>query len=71
MWKETIRALQTGDLAQVGLIAFVLAFVFAVAYALLMPRTKRDRAKNLPLRDDALLSDDEPASSSASLPEDR
>lgn len=68
MWKETIRALQTGDLAQVGLVAFVLAFVLAVAYALLMPRAKRNRAKNLPLRDDALLADDAPETPS---PEDR
>lgn len=50
--KELVRALETGSLAQVGLIAFVVAFVLVVAYAVTRTQGEREDAKNLPLEDD-------------------
>jgi hypothetical protein len=52
MMKEAIRALETGALAEVGLIAFVLAFVLVLAYALTLPKASRERLGRLPLEDD-------------------
>ncbi len=51
MMKEAVRALETGAFAEVGLIAFVVAFVLMVLYALTLSREKRDAAKHLPLDD--------------------
>lgn len=51
MMKEAIRALETGDLAQVGLIAFFAAFVLIVAYTFTLSKKKREDAKHLPLDD--------------------
>jgi cbb3-type cytochrome oxidase subunit 3 len=50
--KELVRALETGDLAQVGLIAFVVAFCLMVAYAFSRTKQQREDAKDLPLEDD-------------------
>lgn len=50
--KELVRALETGDLAQVGLIAFVVAFVLMVGYAFTRTKRQREDAKHLPLEDD-------------------
>lgn len=52
MMKDIVRALETGGLAQIGLIAFVVAFVLVVFWAFTMSRKARDEAKNLPLEDD-------------------
>lgn len=51
MWKETVRALQTGALAEVAVVAFVVAFVLVVAYALTLSKRTREQIKNLPLDD--------------------
>lgn len=53
MMKEALRALETGGLAEIGLLAFLLAFVLIVIRTFLMPEKKRDDAKQIPLRDDA------------------
>jgi hypothetical protein len=52
MMKEAIRALETGALAEVGLLAFVLAFALAVAYALTLAKQQRAHLGRLPLQDD-------------------
>ncbi len=51
MWKETVRALQTGALAEIAVVAFVLAFVLVVAYAFSLSKRTRTEIKNLPLDD--------------------
>ena len=51
MMKEAVRALETGAFAEIGLIAFVVAFALMVLYALTLSKEKRDAAKHLPLRD--------------------
>ncbi len=51
MMKEVIRAMDTGLLGQIGVVAFVIAFVLIVAYVVTMPRRKRDEFKNMPLDD--------------------
>lgn len=50
--KELVRALETGSLAQIGLIAFVVAFLLVVAYAVTRSKGQREDAKHLPLEDD-------------------
>ena len=51
MWKETVRALQTGAAAEVAVVAFVVAFVLVVAYALTLKKSTRDEIKRQPLDD--------------------
>lgn len=51
MWKETVRALQTGALAEVAVVAFVVAFLLVVAYAFTMSKAKREEMKRQPLDD--------------------
>lgn len=51
MMKEAVRALETGHLAEIGLIAFVVAFVLILLRAFLLPKAERDQAKQLPLED--------------------
>ena len=51
MWKETVRALQTGSLAEVAVVAFVVAFGLVVAYALTMRKPLRESLKRQPLDD--------------------
>lgn len=51
MMKEVIRSLETGALAEIGLLAFVLAFVLVLVRVFLMPQREREAAKNLPLND--------------------
>ena len=51
MMKEVVRAMDTGLLAQMGLIAFFVAFVLMVIYALTLSKRKREHDKNLPLDD--------------------
>ena len=52
MMKEAVRALETGSLAEVGLVAFVAAFVLIVLYAFTLSRQRREDAKHMPLQDD-------------------
>ena len=49
MMQEVVRALETGVLAQIGLLAFFTAFVLIVVRAFLMPKPDRDDAKQMPL----------------------
>lgn len=51
MWKETVRALQTGGLAEVAVVAFVVAFVAVVIYAFTMSKRQREEIKRQPLDD--------------------
>ncbi|MDX1420250.1 MAG: hypothetical protein R3181_09815 [Rubricoccaceae bacterium] len=51
MMKDAIRALETGALAELGLLAFVLAFVLVVAYTVTRPKGEREAAKHLPFDD--------------------
>ncbi len=54
MMKEAVRALETGHLAEVGVIAFTIAFLLIVIYAFTLSKGERERAKNMPLDDDLL-----------------
>ncbi len=51
MWKDAVRALQTGAAAEVAVVAFVVAFVLVVVYALTLSKSSRERLKNQPLND--------------------
>jgi cbb3-type cytochrome oxidase subunit 3 len=51
MMKEVVRAMETGVLAQIGLIAFFVAFLLIVIYAFTLSKRKRAYDKNLPLDD--------------------
>ena len=51
MMKEVVRAMETGVLAQIGLIAFFVAFLLIVIYAFTLSKRKRTYNKNLPLDD--------------------
>ncbi len=53
MWNETLRALQTGSLAEIAVVAFVVAFVIVVGYAFSLSKREREHAKHLPLQDDS------------------
>lgn len=55
MFKDVLRTLETGALAEIGLVAFLVAFLLIVARVLLMKRSERDAAKHLPLEDPAEL----------------
>ena len=51
MMKEVVRAMETGILAQIGLVAFVVAFLLVVIYAFTLSKRKREYGKHLPLDD--------------------
>lgn len=51
MWKDAVHRLETGALAEIAVVAFVLAFVLVVAYALTLSKRTRTHIKNLPLDD--------------------
>lgn len=51
MMKEVIRAMETGLLAEIGLIAFLLAFVLIMIKVVFMRPADRKKAKNIPLDD--------------------
>ncbi|MEM8556250.1 MAG: hypothetical protein AAGG50_00240 [Bacteroidota bacterium] len=56
MMKEAVRALEVGALSEIGLIAFVLAFVCACAIAFFaFSKGERETYKSLPLDDDHVL----------------
>lgn len=51
MMKEAVRALETGVVAEIALIAFVVAFVSILIWVFALPASFRDEAKNMPLQD--------------------
>ena len=51
MMKDAVRALETGALAEIGVVAFFVAFVLVVAYAFTLSKRNREAAKHLPLED--------------------
>lgn len=51
MMKEVVRALETGHLAEIGLLAFFVAFVLIVVRAFTISPAERDELKQLPLDD--------------------
>ena len=51
MFKEVVRALDSGVFPIIGLIAFAVAFTVIVIWALTMKKEDRDAAKNQPLHD--------------------
>jgi cbb3-type cytochrome oxidase subunit 3 len=54
MHKDVLRALETGMLAEIGLLAFVLAFGLILLYTFTRPHRFRQAAKQMPLNDDPL-----------------
>lgn len=52
MMKDVVRALETGWLAEIGLIAFLVAFVLVIVWAFSMSKKKREAAKRMPLDED-------------------
>jgi len=57
MFKEVLRDIDTGILGIIGLIAFFVAFLLIVVRVMTMKKSERNKAKNLPLKDD-VISDD-------------
>jgi len=53
MFKDVIRAVDPGFLPQIGLIAFIVAFVLIVLYTFTRSKSQRDSYKNMPLDDDS------------------
>ncbi len=51
MFKEVVRGLETGDLAIIGLLAFVVAFLLVTLRVVLMKKSEREHHKNMPLHD--------------------
>ena len=51
MMKEAARAIESGILAEVGLVAFFVAFLLIVVYAFTLSKRRREYDKNLPLDD--------------------
>lgn len=51
MMKEVVRALETGALGQISLIAFVFAFAIILIRVFALSKKDRSDAKNIPLND--------------------
>jgi cbb3-type cytochrome oxidase subunit 3 len=51
MMKDAIRALETGAMAEVALLAFVVAFVTILVYVFTLKRSAIDEMQNLPFHD--------------------
>ena len=51
MVRDILGGIDTGILAQVGLLAFFVAFLCILIYAFTLSRAARDHAKSLPLAD--------------------
>lgn len=52
MMKEVVRAMDTGILAVIGLVAFLVAFGLILVRVAVMKKSTRDEAKHLPLSDE-------------------
>ena len=66
MYKEAVRALDTGLLPQIGLVAFVVAFACIVAHAFTLSTARRRSFDALPF-DDGLPVDPAPTNGSATV----
>lgn len=53
MMKEVVRAMESGNLAYIGLFAFLFAFALIMARVLMMKKNQRDELKNLPVNEPA------------------
>ncbi len=51
MMKELAQSMETGILAEIGLIAFMFAFALILIRAMTMKKHERDDAKHMPLND--------------------
>jgi hypothetical protein len=51
MWKDAVRALETGVLAETATIAFFIAFLMILGYALTLPKKDCEDALGMPLDD--------------------
>ncbi len=51
MMKELVQSMETGLLAEIGLLAFMFAFVLIVIRAMTMKKGEREDAKHMPLND--------------------
>ncbi len=51
MMKEVLHGMETGLIAQIGLIAFMVAFTLIILRVLMLKPSERTRSKNLPLND--------------------
>jgi len=51
MFKDVLQGMDMGVLGQIGLGAFVLAFILIGIRVALLPKKEREEAKNLPLED--------------------
>ncbi|MEM1271520.1 MAG: hypothetical protein AAF752_00750 [Bacteroidota bacterium] len=49
MFKEVLRSIDAGLLPQIGLVAFLVAFVLMMIYALTLSKRAREYAKRIPL----------------------
>ncbi len=61
MFKDIARSIDLGALPQIGLVAFVVAFLAIAAYAFWMPRADRRTYAALPLDDDTPAGDGAPS----------
>jgi cbb3-type cytochrome oxidase subunit 3 len=52
MIKDVVDAMNAGVFAQIGLIAFFVAFILIILYVVTLPKMKREHAKQIPLEDD-------------------
>ena len=51
MMKEVVRAIESGILPEIGLIAFIVAFVLVVIWTMTLKKSHREAAKQMPLDD--------------------
>jgi len=51
MFREVVQAMDTGVLGQIGLFAFILAFVLISVRVALLSKKEREEAKRLPLEE--------------------
>ena len=51
MMKEVARAMESGILPEIGLLAFIFAFTLVIIWALMMKKDQRETAKHIPLDD--------------------
>ena len=52
MMKDVVRSIDPGLLPEIGLIAFLLAFLLVLIRVFTMPKRDRETAKQMPLHDD-------------------
>ena len=49
MWKDVFRAVESGMLAEIGLLAFIVTFVVILIRVFTISKKERDHAKQLPI----------------------